>query len=667
MEAESHLFTEILIMLGASTVLITFFYRLKIAPLLAFLIVGIALGPTGLALVEESEQLSTMAELGLAFLLFILGLEFSFPRLLALRKTVFKLGSVQVGLCTLVFFIALYWWGTGSESLGWQGAFIIAGGIALSSTAIVSKELTTLGQLNTRHGEIAIGILLFQDLVAVGLLIAVPLLAGNSDTQTPAQIATVVGQAAVVLVFFFLSARFLLPRLLAEVAYHKSDELLVLAALVIVLLSGFLTEQIGLSMELGAFVAGMMLGDTRFRHQLEADIRPFRDLLLGLFFITIGMNVDIALLQQFWARIIFFGLMLLLVKTAVISIAARLLKESWRCSMTAGMVLAQGGEFLFALMALASRNNLVPADVASFMISVTIVSMVLTPITIRYGAHWVDKILQQFAKDTPVEYQEQHEITQQYSSGHVLILGFGRVGQTVARFLRPLGIQYLVLETDHIRIAEASMAGEPVFFGDSTRLDILKAANAKEAVIIIISFDDAEAACKILQHIRHINAHVPVLTRTRDDANLKRLTDMGSTEVIPETHEASLTLVSHALLMLNIPSQTIHDMIDKSRRDRYKMLKGFYHGERVGFLKKNNQESIVVHAVRLTESAWASGKKLTDMILPMGLHISKVYRDQETFEDDTLEDVEFQRGDVIILNGQIDEIQLGEAYLLRGK
>ena len=208
MEAESHLFTEILIMLGASTVLITFFYRLKIAPLLAFLIVGIALGPTGLALVEDSEQLSTMAELGLAFLLFILGLEFSFPRLLALRKTVFKLGSVQVGLCTLVFFIALYWWGTGSESLGWQGAFIIAGGIALSSTAIVSKELTTLGQLNTRHGEIAIGILLFQDLVAVGLLIAVPLLAGNSDTQTPAQIATVVGQAAVVLVFFFLSARF---------------------------------------------------------------------------------------------------------------------------------------------------------------------------------------------------------------------------------------------------------------------------------------------------------------------------------------------------------------------------------------------------------------------------------------------------------------------------
>lgn len=667
MESESHLFTEILILLGASTVLITFFYRIKIAPLLAFLMVGIVLGPTGLAVVEESDQLSAMAELGLAFLLFILGLEFSLPRLLALRKTVFKLGSVQVGLCTLTFFIALFWWGSANSELSWQGAFIIAGGLALSSTAIVSKELTALNQLHTRHGEIAIGILLFQDLVAVVLLIAVPLLAGNAETQTPAEIAIIIGQTAAVLMVFFLMARFLLPRLLSEVAFHKSDELLVLAALVIVLMSGYLTEFIGLSMELGAFIAGMMLGDTRFRHQLEADIRPFRDLLLGLFFITIGMNVDIDLLRGFWLRIILFGFMLVLVKASVISIAARLLKESWRCSMVAGMVLAQGGEFLFALMALATRNTLVPEDVASFMISVTIVSMILTPIIIRYCVEWVDKILLHFNKPVPGQSNTQSKITQQDITGHVLILGFGRVGQTVARFLRPLGISYLVLETDDVRIAEATAAGEPVFYGDSSRLDILKAANAAKANIIIISFDDAHTACKILQHVRSMNAYVPILTRTRDDANLKLLTDMGSTEVIPETHEASLTLVSHALLMLNVPSHTIHQMIDKSRRDRYKMLRGFYHGERIGFLKKNNQESIVVHAVRLLESAWACGKKFTQLTLPGELQIIEVQREQDVFSEDTLKDLEFQRGDVIILNGHLDEISLGEIYLLRGR
>ena len=667
MESESHLLTQILVLLGASTVVITLFYRMKIAPLLAFLLVGIVLGPTGFALVEESEQLSTMAELGLAFLLFILGLEFSLPRLLALRQTVFKLGSVQVALCTLCFFIALFWWGTVNEALNWQGAFIVAGGLALSSTAVVSKELSSLGQLNTRHGEIAIGILLFQDLVAVLLLIAVPLLAGTAASQTALEITITIAEAAAVLMVFFLSARYLLPRLLSEIAYHKSDELLVLAALVIVLLSGFLTEFIGLSMELGSFIAGMMLGDTRFRHQLEADIRPFRDLLLGLFFITIGMNVDIGLLQQYWPRIIFFGCMLVLFKAGIISIAARLLKESWHCSLASGLVLAQGGEFLFALMALASRNTLIPPDVASFMISVTIISMILTPVIIRYGVARVDDILHYFIKNAAVQDSSHIKITPQKLTGHVLILGFGRVGQTVARFLRPLDISYLVLETDPIRIAEASAAGEPVFFGDSTRLDILKAANAKKANIIIISFDDADSASKILQHIRSINPSVPVLTRTRDDANLQRLMDIGSTEVIPETHEASLTLVSHALLMLNVPSKTIHQMIDQSRRERYKMLRGFYHGERIGFLTKHNQDSIVMHAVHLTESAWSCGKSMADMVLPGDLKIVEIHREQEVFAEDSLKDLVFHRGDVIILNGHLDQISLGESYLLLGR
>ena len=650
---------QILILLGCSSLLITLFNRLRIAPLLSYILVGIIFGPTGLKLVSDPEDLSTLGELGLTFLLFILGLEFSLPRLIALRKTVFQLGGTQVGLCTAAFFIVFTLWG-----LPWASALIISGGLSLSSTAIVSRELSNLNRLKTRHGEISIGVLLFQDLAAVALLIAVPLLSSNEDINFSTMLLPL-AEGIVLLTIFFFTARYLLPVLLREITIQKSDDLLVLSTLVIVLLAATLTSSIGLSMELGAFLVGMMLGETRYRHQLEADVRPFRDLLLGLFFITIGMIVDIDMLKIYWLRILVSGLLLLVFKATIISLVARFTGESWRSALPAGMSLSQGGEFLFALMALATRDGLVPHDVASFLISITIVSMMLTPMIIRYSPLWVDSALLRINRNILIEKDEHQSISEHHASGHVLILGFGRVGQSIARFLKPLGIEYLVLETDDIRISEASIAGEPVFYGDSSRLDILKAAGAEKAKVVVISFDNADIAATILNHLKGLNPDLPVLARTRDDTHLDKLIGLGATEVIPETHEASLTLTSHLLLMLNIPSRQIHTMIDDARHNRYHMLHGFYHGERVGRLDKE-RNSEILHAVRLTGMAWACNKEVSDLKIPSSAELVEIHRGGDTFIKEQFGSVTLLRGDVLLLQGAMDEIDQAEAYLLRG-
>ncbi|MDG1852398.1 MAG: cation:proton antiporter [Gammaproteobacteria bacterium] len=648
-------------LLGTSTALIVLLYRLHIASLLAFLITGALFGPTGLGVIDDPEELATIAELGLTFLLFILGLEFSLPRLIALRNTVFRLGSMQMLVCSFIFFLVLQLTG-----LDWQIALILAGGFSLSSTAIVSGELSNLGLLKKRHGEIAIGILLFQDLAAIVLLVAVPLVSSQSEGFSLGGLLFTIIEGLVLLAAFFFTSRYLLPHLLREIATQKSDQLLVLAALVIVLLSAMLTSSIGLSMELGAFLAGMMLGDTRFKHQLEADIRPFRDLLLGLFFITIGMLVDLGQLVSFWPYLLLGGLLLMITKALLITGVVKLLGESWRSAIPAGLTLAQGSEFLFALLALSVRSQLVNQNVASNLITIVIISMVMTPLLIKHAPNLVDSLISRIGNKTLQATNDEIFDQEIKKKNHILILGFGRVGQTIARFLRPLNIDYLVLETDDIRIKEASAADEPIFYGDSSRIDILKAAGAANASIVVVTFDDTDLATKIIENVKNINSSIPVLVRTRDDSHLEELLAAGAEEVIPETHEASLTMVSHLLLMVEYPDIMVHSIIDKARRDRYRMLKGFYHGERLGFLGKKSQSSAIIHAVNLPEGAFVCGKKIAELLLPMDINILDIHRDNLVISAEQNQDLVLQHGDIVVLRGLVDQLDAGESYLLQG-
>ena len=657
----SELLTSLLLLLGTSTALIVLLYRLHIASLLAFLITGALFGPTGLGVIDDPEELAAIAELGLTFLLFILGLEFSLPRLIALRNTVFRLGSMQMLVCSFIFFLVLQLTG-----LDWQIALILAGGFSLSSTAIVSGELSNLGLLKKRHGEIAIGILLFQDLAAIVLLVAVPLVSSQSEGFSLGGLLFTITEGLVLLAVFFFTSRYLLPHLLREIATQKSDQLLVLAALVIVLLSAMLTSSIGLSMELGAFLAGMMLGDTRFKHQLEADIRPFRDLLLGLFFITIGMLVDLGQLVSFWPYLLLGGLLLMITKAFLITGVVKLLGESWRSAIPAGLTLAQGSEFLFALLALSVRSQLVNQNVASNLITIVIISMVMTPLLIKHSPNLVDSFISRIGNKTLQATNEEIFDREIKKKNHILILGFGRVGQTIARFLRPLNIDYLVLETDDIRIKEASAVDEPIFYGDSSRIDILKAAGAANASIVVVTFDDTNLATKIIENVKNINSTIPVLVRTRDDSHLEDLLSAGAEEVIPETHEASLTMVSHLLLMVEYPDIMVHSIIDKARRDRYRMLKGFYHGERLGFLGKKSQSSAIIHAVNLPKGAFVCGKTIAELLLPMDINILDIHRDNLVISAEQNQDLVLQHGDIVVLRGLVDQLDAGESYLLQG-
>ncbi len=657
----SELLTSLLLLLGTSTALIVLLYRLHIASLLAFLITGALFSPTGLGVIDDPEELAAIAELGLTFLLFILGLEFSLPRLIALRNTVFRLGSMQMLVCSFIFFLVLQLTG-----LDWQIALILAGGFSLSSTAIVSGELSNLGLLKKRHGEIAIGILLFQDLAAIVLLVAVPLVSSQSEGFSLGGLLFTITEGLVLLAAFFFTSRYLLPHLLREIATQKSDQLLVLAALVIVLLSAMLTSSIGLSMELGAFLAGMMLGDTRFKHQLEADIRPFRDLLLGLFFITIGMLVDLGQLVSFWPYLLLGGLLLMITKAFLITGVVKLLGESWRSAIPAGLTLAQGSEFLFALLALSVRSQLVNQNVASNLITIVIISMVMTPLLIKHSPNLVDSFISRIGNKTLQATNEEIFDREIKKKNHILILGFGRVGQTIARFLRPLNIDYLVLETDDIRIKEASAVDEPIFYGDSSRIDILKAAGAANASIVVVTFDDTDLATKIIENVKNINSTIPVLVRTRDDSHLEDLLSAGAEEVIPETHEASLTMVSHLLLMVEYPDIMVHSIIDKARRDRYRMLKGFYHGERLGFLGKKSQSSAIIHAVNLPKGAFVCGKTIAELLLPMDINILDIHRDNLVISAEQNQDLVLQHGDIVVLRGLVDQLDAGESYLLQG-
>lgn len=668
MNGYTGLFDQLLILLGASVVLIVLLHRLGIPSILAFLVIGAACGPGGLALVSSSSGIHAVAEFGVVFLLFTLGLEFSLPRLIALRNTVFGIGSLQVLLCGGLFFAALRFAG-----LEITASIVIAGGLALSSTAIVSRELVTTGQLHTRHGQVSIGILLFQDIAAVFLLIMLPMLAGTNIDNLVTSIADPLLRGMLLFFAMIAAGRWLLPRLLEETARTRSEELFMLATLLVALVAAWVTQLAGLSMALGAFLAGMLLGESRFRHQIESDIRPFRDLLLGLFFISIGLMIDVAMLREYWPRIIVFGLLLVAIKGTLIALLTRALRETKETSIRTGLALAQGGEFFFALLALAASERIVPADVASFMIAITVVSMAVTPLLLGRSeaiANWLLPRLPRLPRrrtapaDTTPDTNQLIAVSAGLSQ-HVIILGYGRVGQTIARFLRLQQIAFVALDTDVVRVREAAIAGDNLFFGDPLRRDMLHAAGIARAALVIISFDHVPSALRIIGHARELRADVPILVRTRDDHGLAELQAAGATEVIPETLEASLMLVSHVFLLLGVAPHDIQRLLEQTRRQRYQLLHGYYEGtyDRLQPQQDDKPED-VLHAVPLPPHATAIGRTLTEFDTGT-VEVRAVRRDAVTHQSPA-GDWLLAPGDTLILAGSHAAVIAAEERLLGG-
>ncbi|PKQ73662.1 potassium transporter [Aeromonas sobria] len=644
-----------LILLFTAVLLVATFRRLGLPVILAYLIAGVLLGPHGLAVITGQSIMQTIAELGIVFLMFSLGLEFSLPKLLAMRRLVLGVGGLQVLLTSLLFFALAWWWG-----LGLAQSLVVAGTLALSSTAVVIKQLGEQKQLHTRRAQLGVSVLLFQDLAVVPLLVMIPILA-QPDVQgsaLAAEIAWATLKGLFALLTLLAVGKWLLPLLFHEVARARSDELFVLSALLVALLAAFMTHSLGLSMALGAFLAGMMLGESHYRHQLEVDIKPFRDVLMGLFFITIGMAMDWELVARAWWQVLVCVVLLVLCKSLLVLLAGRLMGERKRDSMAAGIMLSQVGEFSFVLLALALHHGLLDQQLVSLLIGIGIISIAMTPWLVTQ-AHSLARSLTDPALLTRSEVAQSGLSKNQ----HVIIAGFGRAGQTCARFLKIEEIPFLALDLDPERVSEAKLAGEQVAFGDASRRDILLAAGLLRARLVIITFDDRKRVEAMLALIRELAGELKVLVRTRDDSFLEQYKQAGAFEVIPESQEGALMLVSHLLLNCDIPIGRVIRRMELERSSQYRFLHGFYWGDQSASNLEADQLLERLHPLLLHDQAWAVGREVRELPLEE-IRIKEIQRGDQSLEPRP--ELVLAAGDRLILFGTVVAMEQAEQRLLEG-
>lgn len=650
---------NIVILMAVAVVTVWLFKRINLPPILAYLFCGILAGPDLLALFEHPEDMQNFAELGIVFLLFSLGLEFSLPKMLAMRHLVFGVGLAQMVLTTLVFMgIAML--------LGFDGkpSFVIGGIIALSSTAIVIKQTSDLGILNTHRAKIAVSILLFQDLAVVPLLILVPLLTADSEQSLGIAISMAFLKGLIVVGILLSIGKWVLPKVFREVARTKTDELFVLTTIMVALMAAGLAFSFGLSMALGAFLAGMMLGESKYKYQLEADIRPFRDILMGLFFITIGMRLELHNLpsQLHWALL---GLVIIvLLKVVLIRISAEIFKLGKQDAWAAGLKLCQMGEFSFVLAALAVDQAILNSEQGSLLLTIGVMSMAITPWLVDQSPKIARAISPEAVPN--VKGIDQLSVKDQQLRDHVLIFGFGRVGQSVSRLLKIEAIPYMVVEADPIRVHESQSAGQPVYFGDVKQKDILRSMGIERAKLILITFDQHEKAMSVIHLVKSLYPDLPVVVRTRSDHRMEELLGAGASQVVPEILEGSLMLVTQVLQLSGVPMSRILKRVRKERKGHYANMHDLFPPE-IPDLDYVKQDKLgFMHSVILTQDAYAVGKSLQQLNLQQWrVNVKGLRRDNHEFAEPD-ENMILSVGDVIVISAKPRKVERAERFLLEG-
>lgn len=653
--------SDTIILLAVSVVAVAIFRRIKLPAILAYLAVGIVLGPHAANLVHSSDTLHFLAEIGIAFLLFSLGLEFSLNKLIANRKAVAGLGSAQVTLTLIIAGLSSWLFGTSPET-----AFVFGCVIALSSTAIVIKQLGEQLETDSRHGNASISILLFQDIAVVPMLVIIPAIAGENETPFLIELSYSLAMGIGVTVVMLAIGRWLLRPLFHEVASSHSAELFTLAVLLVALLSAWATEFAGLSMALGAFLAGMMLSETEFKHQIENDIRPFRDIFLGLFFITVGMMLDIGSLFEIIHWAILLALAIIIGKTVIIMILSRrIIKSTNGVALRTGVVLSQCGEFGFAIMALAVSVNLLPHFESQLLLTAVVITMIATPFLVKYNGTLAKKLTGSYLENRE-KLEESIASNTENMNGHVIICGFGRIGQNIAKILNSESFNYFALDYNVELISNASKAGYKVSFGDSTHREILLAAGIERASILVICHDSVGSAEKTLIQAKSINKEIPILVRTRDDTYYTQLSEAGATEVIPETLESSLLMASHVLSILGMPMSKIVRRVQEMRNNKYATMREFFHGDEMDNLELPDDIRKRLSCVTLDDGAYAIGKKLDELhLIAKGITLHKNRRDDSNVVSPN-SDKALKQGDVLVLFGTPEDLEHVEGFLLNG-
>ena len=650
---------NIVILMAVAVAAVWLFKRINLPPILAYLFCGILAGPDLLALFEHPEDMQNFAELGIVFLLFSLGLEFSLPKMLAMRRLVFGVGLSQMVLTTLVFLVI-------AMLLGFDGkaALVIGGMVALSSTAIVIKQSRDLGIINTPRAQIAVSILLLQDLAVVPLLILVPLLADDAQQSLWLAITMALIKGVIVVAILMSVGKWILPKLFSEIARTRTDELFVLTTIMVTLLAAGLAFSFGLSMALGAFLAGMMLGESQYKHQLEADIRPFRDILMGLFFITIGMRLELHNLpgQLHWALlglVVIMGLKILLIK-----LSAWLMGLNKQDAWAAGFKLCQLGEFSFVLAALAVDHKVLSTEQGSLVLTIGVMSMALTPWLVDKSHEFARRLSPE--KTPRVLGTEQLLAQHQDMRDHVLIFGYGRVGQSVSRLLKTEAIPYMVVDADPVRVQESQSAQEPVYFGDVKQKDILHAVAIERAKLVLITFDEHEKAKSVIQLIASMYPQLPIVVRTRKDYRMQELLDAGASQVVPEILEGSLMLISQVMHLSGVPMSRIIKRVQKERKGHYGNMHGFFPGETTELNYSVKDKLEFMHAVILTSQAFAVGKTINDLDAErLRFRIKGLRRDNNEIAEPE-ETMVLAVGDVLVIVGKPRRVERAERFILEG-
>ena len=637
----------------------------KLPPMLGYLAVGVVIGPNALAVAKNADGVRNLGEFGVVFLMFVIGLEFNLAKLRAMRNHVFGLGFFQVLLTMLgasaaamaLALLAPKPWG-----MSWQTALALSSALAMSSTAIVVKLMTERLEMESEHGKRVMGILLFQDLAVVPLLVLIPALGATGEALLSTLLVAAL-KAALLITLLLIGGPHVIRWWLTLVARRKSEELFVLNLLLITLGLAWLTELAGLSLALGAFIAGMLISETQFKQQVETDIRPFHDVLLGLFFISIGMMLDWRLVLERWPVVLVLVTLPVLFKAAVVTGLARALGATAGVSMRTGLYLAQAGEFGFVLLTLAQSNALVPPALLNPILASMVLSMLATPFIILYSNRLVMKLvssewLQQSLQMTTIARKSINV------NKHVIICGFGRCGQNLARMLDLEGIPYMALDLDPDRVRQAAAAGDSVAFGDAARLQALMAAGLARASAVVITYLEVPAAMKVLAHVRAHAPKVPVIVRTQDDHDLEALQLAGATEVVPEAIEGSLMLASHALALVGVPMRRVLRIVQGQRDARYNLLRGYFHGADDNSADELHQERLT--SLTLPAGAACVGKQLNHLTgQTMDVRIVSLRRSggkvMSVAQDPVIED-----GDTLVLSGKTESLILAEQKLLLG-
>lgn len=646
--------TQLLLLLGATVAAILLFRRLGVPPSLAYLAVGVALSSNTAGPVVSEYYINTIAEYGIVFLLFTIGLSFSVTQIYALRHTILSLGTAQVVLTTIVV-------GLGAWLLGLHpaAAFVTGAVFAQSSSTIIIQQLTEQNETQSRHGRLGITLSVFQDITAVPFIVVIPVLGVAAAHQIAGDLGLALVKAAVALIIVVIIGRYLLKPLFHLVARIRSAELFTLTVLFVSLMAAWTTQALGLSMAFGAFLAGMILADTEFKHQVDSTIRPFRDVLVGLFFVSVGMLFDPGALSQIWPEALLGAVLLITIKATIVIAITRFSGIDLPTAFRTGVVLSVGGEFGFALLAIGIENGAIGELSAQTVLMSVLLSMIIGTFLIRHSdtlSNWLASANP--SKDRSGKPFESVSRTDQ--NKHVIICGYGRTGQVVGAFLEKEGIPFLGLELDPGIVEEARLAGQNVFCADSSDQGVLENAGLEAADILIVTHSDLSSALQTLRIVKNIRPDLKIVVRTFDDRLADQLRDAGATEVIPEMLETGLLIASHLLLTLNVPGRKVARYLADQRHKRYPMLRQIFRSD-LDTLLDTNPDAEILHAIRVFDGEPAEGKTIAENL---GEHhhmlVSTLVRESVRLRNPPLDTV-LEPGDVLVVLGpqkEVDALQL---------